>query len=236
MSVFKFKQFEVDQSGCAMKINTDGVLLGAMAEAIIPSRILDIGTGTGVIALMLAQRFPNALIDAVEIDEVAAETAQMNFKKSPFAGRMLCFAMGFEAFFEEHPTHKYDLIISNPPFFLNSLESPGATRNLARHTDFNFYNRLINSVSQHLSELGTCQLVLPLTTAKLVKELLASVGLHLQKQINIRSFPHDEPHREILIICKKALDFTQTDFVIYSDKKVYSSEYQNLLKEFFTIF
>ena len=85
MSIFKFKQFEVDQTGCAMKINTDGVLLAAIAESTAPKRILDIGTGTGVIALMLAQRFPNAFVEAVEIDEQASATAERNFQSSVFS-------------------------------------------------------------------------------------------------------------------------------------------------------
>lgn len=236
MSIFKFKQFEVDQYGCAMKINTDGVLLGAMAEAISPENILDIGTGTGVIALMLAQRFPDARIDAVEIDEIAAETARANFAKSLFADRMTAFAMGFEVFFDQQRNIQYDLIVSNPPFFLNSLESPGAKKNLARHTDDAFYNRLIYSASQHLSQMGTCQLILPLQTAKLVKRLLPAAELYLQKQINIRSFANDEPHREILIFGKQPTNFTQNELVIYNEPNVYSVDYQNLLKDFLTIF
>src|SRR5437879_3258817 len=115
MPMFRFKQFNVDQSGCAMKINTDGVLLGALAEADQPENILDIGTGTGVIALMTAQRFENARIDAVEIDQSAAETARRNFSNSPFAERMNLYSMGFEQFFESNPDKKYDLIVSNPP-------------------------------------------------------------------------------------------------------------------------
>ncbi len=102
--MFQFKQFTVDQSGCAMKINTDGVLLGALAEAYGEERILDIGTGTGVIALMLAQRFTRARIDAVEIDQLAAKTAERNFARSPFAERMMVYPLDFEAFFAQQPS------------------------------------------------------------------------------------------------------------------------------------
>src|SRR3978361_1442419 len=101
--MFQFKQFSVDQSGCAMKINTDGVLLGALADANNPETILDIGTGTGVIALMLAQRFTTAQIDAVEVDEVAAETPNKNFNGSPFAGRLQVHPTAFEQFFDNFP-------------------------------------------------------------------------------------------------------------------------------------
>src|ERR1700744_5508650 len=99
-SIFRFKQFSVDQSGCAMKVNTDGVLLGAMADADYPSSILDIGTGTGVIALMLAQRFPEALVDAVEVDQSSAVTAQLNFDNSPFSARLQLFHNDVFDFFE----------------------------------------------------------------------------------------------------------------------------------------
>src|ERR1700761_9046927 len=109
--MFHFKKFTVDQSGCAMKINTDGVLLGALAEADQPKTILDIGTGTGVIALMLAQRFNDARIHAVEIDPVAAQTAERNFAGSPFSERLGVYSVGFEQFFEQNADKKYDLII-----------------------------------------------------------------------------------------------------------------------------
>src|SRR5271165_4590165 len=108
--MFQFKQFSVDQSGCAMKINTDGVLLGAITDANNPGTILDIGTGTGVIALMLAQRFDTAVIDAVEIDSDAAKTAERNFKGSPFADRLNVYALEFENYFYLFPERKYDLI------------------------------------------------------------------------------------------------------------------------------
>jgi tRNA1Val (adenine37-N6)-methyltransferase len=120
--MFHFKQFGVDQSGCAMKINTDGVLLGVLAEANNPKTILDIGTGTGVIALMLAQRYNHAIINAVEIDPAAAQTASNNFKNSSFNKRITLFAQSFEDFFNEFSDRRYDLIVSNPPFFINSLK------------------------------------------------------------------------------------------------------------------
>ena len=126
--MFRFKQFAVDQTGCAMKINTDGVLLGALTEADQPKTILDIGTGTGVIALMLAQRFKYAQIDAVEIDPGAAETAGRNFINSSYAERLNVYPIGFEEFFEQNPDKKYNLIVSNPPFFINSLKSPEANK------------------------------------------------------------------------------------------------------------
>jgi tRNA1Val (adenine37-N6)-methyltransferase len=167
--MFRFKQFNVDQTGCAMKINTDGVLLGALAEADQPKTILDIGAGTGVIALMLAQRFADAKIDAVEIDETAAATAGRNFAGSPFADRLYLYADSFENHLDKHPDRKYDLIVSNPPFYINSLGSPGARKSLAKHTDKQFFETLIETVAKHLAPIGNFWLILPLETAQLVK-------------------------------------------------------------------
>lgn len=236
MSVFNFKQFSIDQSGCAMKINTDGVLIGALAEICDASHILDIGTGTGVIALMLAQRFNQAKIDAVEIDTDAAQTAERNFNNSPFANKLALFALGFEPFFEKYSGKKYDLIVSNPPFHLNSLASAGEKKNLARHTDAVFFERLIKTVSLHLTETGSCLLILPVPTADLVKVMLGINHLYLQKVISVRSFASAEPHREIIYFGLSNSTLMEEDFIIYDKPKVYSPVYQDKLRPFFTIF
>src|SRR6476620_610816 len=120
--VFQFKQFSVDQTNCGMKVNTDAALLGAIAENERIERILEIGTGTGVIALMVAQRYPDAIIDAVEIDDGAAETAGLNFHNSPFADKINLVKSSIEDYFSGSAI-RYDLIVSNPPYFINSLHS-----------------------------------------------------------------------------------------------------------------
>lgn len=234
--VFRFKQFKVDQTGCAMKINTDGVLLGALAEADQPQTILDIGTGTGVIALMLAQRFADAKIDAVEIDETASATATRNFSGSPFTDRLNLYANSFESYLNKHPDRKYDLIVSNPPFYINSLESPGARKRLAKHTDQQFFETLIETVAKHLVTIGSFWLILPLETSQLVKGLSSKYGLSVKKVINVLSYPGSEPHREILVLTLGGEQEADEQFVIYAEPKVYSEQYQNLLTPFFTIF
>jgi tRNA1Val (adenine37-N6)-methyltransferase len=234
--MFQFKQFSVDQTGCAMKINTDGVLLGALADADQPKTILDIGTGTGVIALMLAQRFSSAKIDAVEIDNSAAETARQNFKNSPFADRLSIFPTGFQCFFSTHPENKYDLIISNPPFHLNSLESPEAKRSVAKHTGDVFFNELTRGVSDHLSGTGSCWLILPLQTAALVLKLAKEHGLHLKKKIEICSFENSELHREILVLGFEEVSVEISKLVIYKAVNEYSDEYKRLLQPYFVAF
>jgi len=234
--MFHFKQFSVDQSGCAMKINTDGVLLGSLATADDPKSILDIGTGTGVIALMLAQRFGNAQIDAVELDESAAETAASNFKRSPFANRLMVYPLGFKEFFEAHPGNKYDLVVSNPPFYINSLLSPGAKKNQAKHAGDGFFEGLIQSVAEHLADNGLCWLVLPPNAGALVKELAKQRGLYLQKIIYIHSFDTDAAHREVLVFGLQVAELSEDRLVIYDGPNVYSALYQSVLKNFLTIF
>jgi tRNA1Val (adenine37-N6)-methyltransferase len=231
--IFKFKQFDVDQSGCAMKVNTDGVLLGALATANNPQSIVDIGTGTGVIALMLAQRFLKAHIDAIEIDEYAAKTAGQNFKGAAFTDRLNIIHEDFAAVAS---SKKYDLIVSNPPFFLDSLISANEKKNLARHTDRLFFERLLKYAHEYLADTGSCQLIVPLPTAVLIKKLLPTHQLHLQSVINIKSFTDSEPHREILTFGKKQKGIVQKEFVIYEAPKVYSGEYKLALAEFLTIF
>jgi len=234
--MFRFKQFTVDQTNCAMKINTDGVLLGALAEADQPETILDIGTGTGVIALMLAQRFAETQVDAVEIDELAAETAKQNFTNSPFADRLNLYTGDFADFFKDHSHKKYDLIVSNPPFYINSLESPGEKKTLAKHADADFFERLVESVSNHLTDNGMFWLILPIQTAGLVNNIVKSIGSNLNKTIKVFSYPESEAHREMLVFSLNEIKTDDSRFVIYDAPKVYSQQYQDTLRPFFTIF
>ena len=234
--MFHFKQFSDDQTGCAMKINTDGVLLGALVKADKPQNILDIGTGTGVIALMLAQRFDNAIIDAVEIDEAAAQTANNNFINSPFANRLNICPVGFEQFFDEHPAKKYDLIVANPPFYINSLKSKEADKSLAKHAGKRFFEELTKTVTEHLAIQGLCYFILPINTAVLVKKIAIEHGLHLHKVIKLYSFNTGESHREILTFGLKEKKLIEEKFVIYDQPNIYSKEYQLILKDFLTIF
>jgi tRNA1Val (adenine37-N6)-methyltransferase len=231
--IFQFKQFFVDQTGCAMKINTDGVLLGALAEAHDPESILDIGTGTGVIALMLAQRFASAQIDAVEIDALAAQTAGKNFQNSSFADRLNIFLTDFQNYFKEYPFKKYDLIISNPPFHLNSLESPESKRSLAKHTGNGFFEELIGSAVKHLTDNGLIWVILPLQAAELVKGLGSQFGLHPKKEIEIYSFAHSEPHRIIVCFGFDMVAAEKSKLVIYDAVNCYSKEYVKLLQPYF---
>ncbi len=235
-SLFHFKQFCIDQTDCAMKVNTDGVLLAAILEAIAPTNILDIGTGTGLISLMLAQRFPSALIDAVEIDENAARTAKKNFSESPFFNRLCLFHSSMERYLLNYDG-QYDLIVSNPPFFINSLRSEDTVKGVARHTDYSFFENLLKESANKLSNKGVLYIILPMETSKLIEQLMPSVSeLKIINEILIHSFAESKPHRKILKIGFNISEPTVKNFVIYEKAGIYTSDYRMLLKDFLTIF
>lgn len=235
-SLFHFKQFCIDQTDCAMKVNTDGVLLAAILDTVAPTKILDIGTGTGLIALMLAQRFPSAIIDAVEIDENAARTAKKNFSASPFFNRLSLFHSSMEHYLL-NDDEQYDLIVSNPPFFINSLKSEDPVKGIARHTDYSFFENLLKGSANKLSKKGFLYLILPIETSKLIEKLMASVSeLKIINEILVHSFAESKPYRKILQIGFNISEPTVKNFVIYEKAGIYTTEYRTLLKDFLTIF
>ncbi|PRD54359.1 tRNA1(Val) (adenine(37)-N6)-methyltransferase [Sphingobacterium gobiense] len=233
-SIFRFKQFEVDQGNCAMKINTDGVLLGGATCFPEAERILDIGTGTGVIALMLAQSHPRAHVDAVEIDENAYQQAKINFQNSDFAKRLQAFPGSFA---EMQPQYLYDLIVSNPPFYTNSLHNPDARKRLAKHTDILFFKRLLSFVSYYLTDNGQFRLIIPTVLAdEEIAPILSDYQLHVQHEMRISSFSGELPMRKIWGIGKKVVPLEIHDFAIYAEKGTYSAQYSALLKPYFLAF
>ena len=233
MSIFKFKQFEVDQTGCAMKINTDGVLLGATVTHPSPLAILDIGTGTGVIALMLAQRFPDALIHAVEIDAQAAETAEKNFQSSVFGRRLTTHHLGVQEF---NSAQKFDLIVSNPPFFVNDLKNEEVRKGIARHADEYFFSMLIKKSSGLLADGGMIWLILPVKQAAEVIGIAAHYNLSLAERIHIHSDESKPTFRQIICLKKGEAVLKENDFYIYESLKQHTAAYKELLKDFFLAF
>lgn len=229
-NIFRFKQFEVDQSDCAMKINTDGVLLGAMAEHEKPKRILDIGTGTGVIALMLAQRFPKAQVHAVEIDEQASATAGRNFKNSAFSKQL---SVNNEAIEKYNNSEKFDLIVTNPPFFVNDYKNAELKKEIARHASNTFFEDLIKKVDQLLSADGSFCFVLPIKQAEFLVAKGNDFGLFLQKIIKLRSDDTKSEFRRIVCLGRQKSALLEEDFIIYESEKKYTKAYEFLLKDFF---
>jgi tRNA1Val (adenine37-N6)-methyltransferase len=233
--VFQFKQFAVDQTDCAMKVNTDAALIGALANTDHTGKILEIGTGTGVISLMVAQR-STATIEAVEISEKAAKTAELNFRNSPFSDRINIIVSSFEDHFSRSD-EKYDLIISNPPYFINSLKSDDDSKKLARHTDISFFEHLIEGSARHLTPSGRIYLILPIDTAESIKHIAAkSSGLKVDQEIFIHSFSDSEPFRNILVLGLNPEEPLSRKFVIYERQNTYTEEYRTLLQNYLTIF
>ncbi len=237
-AIFRFKQFNIDQSNCAMRVNTDGVLLGVLPDFHGKGRMLDIGAGTGVVSLICAQRFPDLMVDAVEIDAAAAQTASLNFAASPFAERLRCVAAPFQSLPSSLPLTEgcYDLILSNPPFFLASLKNPNPEKHVARHADDSFFEELFAFANKFLSARGELCMVLPPDTARQVLKLASAIGFNVFGQISLHSFQYSDPHRFILRMSKEIKPRVDTDFTIYEAPKVYSQGYAEALRDFFTIF
>ena len=219
-----------------MKVNTDGVLLGVLCGPESPRRILDIGAGTGVISLILAQRFPMAEIRAVEIDESAALTARHNFEQSIFSSRLKLWYSSFQSYFKTRRPDKFDLIISNPPFFIDSLRSDDQSKRIARHTDQVFFEDLFRECAEHLAPHGKLVLIVPLRISDTLLRLALTHGLYLHEQINVSSFHDSIPHREILTFASGFVEAVISNFVIYQKPKEYSGQYRDALKDYFTIF
>lgn len=233
MSIFKFKQFEVDQTGCAMKINTDGVLIGAMANHHAPKNILDIGTGTGVIALMLAQRFPDANIHAVEIDGLAAETAGRNFQSSVFSERLSINHIAIEQY---NNNEKFDLIVSNPPFFVNDLKNEEIRKGIARHAGEDFFSLLVEKSNSLLADEGQIWLILPVKQADEVIAIASQYDLSLAERIHIHSDENKLTFRQVICLKKGKAVLKENDFYIYESLKQHTTTYKELLKDFFLAF
>lgn len=230
MSIFKFKQFEVDQSDCAMKINTDGVLLAALAESENPNYILDIGTGTGVLALMMAQRFASAKVEAVEIDEQAAVTAGRNFRNSAFSKRLSVHHTAIEQY---HTTKKFDLIISNPPFFVNDLKNTEEKKGIARHASEQFFINLMLKVDAFLADAGNFWFVLPVKQADALIENAKQFEIYASKIIQLHSDISKPAFRYIVNLNRSKAAIVMEHFYIYESEKTYTNEYKFLLKDFF---
>ena len=232
-SVFRFKAFEVDQAGCAMKINTDGVLIGAVAGHADPLRVLDVGTGTGVIAMMLAQRFPKAMVDAVELDASAAETASRNFSASVFASRLRAYTgdiLNFES------ASGYDLIISNPPFFVNDLKNPEQRKRMARHAQEDFFEALIRKVASLLNPAGQFWLILPVKQAEALVMQAVLYKLFPNRIIHVHSDESKPEIRQVVCFSFDRAAAVHEDFYIYARQGVYTAAYVSLLKDFFLAF
>ena len=227
---FRFKQFEVCHAGCAMKVGTDGVLLGAWASC--QQRILDVGTGSGLIALMLAQRFDNAQVDAIDMDADAVGQATENFARSPWSDRLSCRQIAVQDLAKEDV--RYDAIVSNPPYFVDSLKNPNLQRQTARHTDTLSYEELLASCEHLLTADGVLSLILPAESEQVVLDTAKSVGLYPTRLVHVYSKP-GKPVKRILLELQKRNDqpCEESHFYIESATSPRSDEYTALTKDFY---
>ena len=243
MGVFKFKRFEVVNERSAMKVNTDGVLLGALMTILPTDRtLLDIGTGTGTIALMAAQRLFSCgichadrsaenRVDAIDIDEASAEEAAANFRNSPWSEVLHAYHTSLDDFASDR---KYDLVFSNPPYFEDSLNAPEERRNNARHTSTGLsYREILDFASQSLTDNGRVAFVLPAEMEAALCRHARMNGLHLFRIVRVRTVPRKEPSRIIAEFSRTRIDTPEDTVLTIQNEGKYTEEYLSLMRDFY---
>ena len=234
--VFQFKEFEVKHARSAMKIGTDAVLLGAWATGNHPvNSILDIGAGTGILALQLAQRFSAETIDAVELDPDAFEECVENFENSPWSDRLYCYHASFTEFYSEIE-EKYDLIVSNPPFFTEppKLEISNVSREKARFQEHLGFEELLQGVSVLLSEKGEFSVVLPFSEQEKFISIANKYQLYISEILNVRGQPTSPIKRTMLKFRRNETQNISTkELTIEHSRHDYTQDYIDLVKDFY---
>lgn len=228
---FRFKKFTVFHDRCAMKVGTDGVLLGAWANITNTQQILDIGTGTALIALMLAQRSP-AQIDAVEIDLEACNQARENLKNSPWSNRIKLYHNSIQNYAINCPK-RYNLLISNPPFFTNASKAAIKARTIARHSDSLEQNDILQIAEKLLCQDGRLAIIYPTEQAQTFQEKAETFGFYCQRKLYVKSTLESPIKRILLEIGKNQLKYQESTLVIETARHSYSSEFVALIKEFY---
>ncbi len=227
---FQFKRFTVFQDRCAMKVGTDGTLLGAWANG--GARILDIGTGTGLISLMMAQRFPGASVWAVDIDDDACEQAAHNVERSPFAGRITVCCGDIRKV--QLSQEGFDSIVSNPPYFQHSLKNPDEQRRIARHTDSLSYDDLLLAASQLLSDDGEFSLIIPFDCVDELKSAAFLNGFFLARECGVKTTPKKQIRRYLLSFRKHSVEVVEKTVGVIEDAPGQRSQwYRQLTADFY---
>lgn len=232
---FRFKQFSVKDSNCALKVGTDAVLLGSWVNIENPARILDIGTGSGIIAMMMAQR-SNGLIDAVELDNGSFEDAKFNFENCPWSERLKVYHLPFSAFAASIQT-KYDLVVCNPPYHNNCLKSPFEKVNVSRHATSLTHNELLDGSKGLLTPLGKLNVILPAFEFNVFQELALIHQLYCTKKCIIFPKPDKPPHRILAELgLQRPVNIESSEIIIRDRNDKYHPDYINLTKEFYIHF
>ena len=233
---FHFKEFTIDQDKTAMKVGTDAVLLGAWCSLeSYPDTILDVGSGTGLISLMMAQRSDAETIDAVEIDPNAYEQSVANFEKSDWSDRLFCYHCSYQDFSEEmkEEDEEYDLIISNPPFYNDNFETNDTSRNTARFTSALSFKELLESTSKILSDSGVFTIIIPFKEEVTFVSLAGKYKLFLNRVCRVRGTDNSETKRSMLEFSFHLKELEETTIVIEKGRHEYTKEYVSLTKDFY---
>lgn len=230
---FKFKQFTIEQDRCAMKVGTDGVLLGAWTSVEHnPFNVLDIGAGTGILSLMIAQRSHAEQIEAIEIDDDAFEQCAENFENSPWNDRLFCFHASLLEYMEV-VDEKFDLIICNPPFYSEDYKSTDKARNLARFSDAMPMEHIVFAVINFLSENGKFAIVLPYKMEKEFIEEAGLIGLFPNRILRVKGNPKSEIKRSLIEFSYTETNTEISELIIETDRHNYTDDYINLTKDFY---
>lgn len=229
MSTFRFKQFPILQADNAMKVGTDAMLLGAIAHHQSPQNILDIGTGTGVLSLMLAQKYSESTIHAVELDELAAKECQLNFDRSPWASRLKIDQRDFMSF---ESLEKFDLLISNPPYYQTRLENQDARKSRARHEASLPVTSMLRKSVELMHEHSSLWVIIPSENLESWLEKAESIQLFCVEGIAIYGKKNAPPKRHILSFCLVDLPLKSSSFTIRDENGDYTQEYIDLTFDF----
>ncbi len=229
---FQFKKFRIYQDRCAMKVGTDGVLLGAWCSVSHARRMLDVGTGTGLIALMAAQRTAESIIDAVEIDSDAARQASENVAMTEWKNRISVFCSDFNRF-RIGKEFFYDLIVSNPPFFENSLLPSDVSRRIARHSGTFDLEDLFGGASLLLSESGVLSVIYPASGLVRMKEIAMSNSLFLSRLMFVKGRVGGEVKRVLTEWKRVSLPVEEDEMSIETSRHVYTEKYIGLTRDFY---
>lgn len=231
---FQFKKFSITQNNAAMKIGTDGILIGAWANSSESTKALDIGSGTGIISIMIAQRFEKIKIDSIEISKNAIIDAKENIKNCQWKNRINLIKKDFKKF---TTNKKYDLIVSNPPFFINSLKPIDKERSNARHKESLSYQDILEFSIDHLIPKGSLNMILPYIQNEIVIKSAKQVGLHLKRKCIVSPKPNKDPHRILFEFSKTNCETINERLIIEEfGRHQYSKDYKKLTREFYTIF
>lgn len=228
---FSFKQFTIHHGDCAMKVGTDGVLLGAWCTIPTQGKVLDVGSGTGLIALMAAQRGASE-VDAVEIDPLATQQALANVAASPWANRVQVFGDDF-LLYATQCTSRYELIVSNPPYFQSSMLPSQSERQIARHTLTLSYQSLLQHAVQLLTPSGRISLVFPIDVAELLVQLASQMGLTLVRSMEVKGNAQTPPKRMLAEWSKAPHSLQEESLTIETARHQYSDAYIALTRDFY---